>query len=353
MKALVHTADFNVHDLFYFRVSASKRKHLNIFTSKFSYFLCEKTAVPNQEQKPNIDIILGKFAPPQSGVVLTTKDSICGRDYIQIEDHYKILRWSLLWENIEDSRWTIRCQCNLSVGYEALITKVLRPLFSLRLALEQKSLLHCSALSQNGRAFTFNAFPGVGKTSLSLFLLRAERSLVSDENTLIDQNGHVYSFPLSIPVTSYNLNFLPQKLKLNLKDSLRLKFGDMVHFLSRGFLEKSLSLQPEKYFPIQDRTELDQVFIIGKSPGDFSIHEISTEKGVQMLHAINDYEMSLVNKYLTTYSLGNSSSRLLNKDLCIMDNLRQFLRDKKIFYINFNQADLKKSFAQMNAWLEG
>ena len=343
MKTL--TADFNVHNLFRFRVSASRKKHLDIFKEKFSYFLHD------QVPEPDIDIILGKFDPPQSDIVLTTKDSICGRDFIQIEDHYKILRWRMLWENLEEQKWLLRCFCNLSVGYEALITKVLRPLFSMKLALDNKSLLHCSALAHNGRASTFNAFPGVGKTSLSLYFLRADRRLLSDENTLIDQDGQVYSFPLSIPVTSYNLKFLHTNIKLSLKDTLRLKFGDMVHFLSRGFLEKSLPLQPGKYFSIPDKAALDKVFIIGKSPSDFSVREIGVEKGAHMLHAINDYELSLVNKYLTTYSLSNSSTRLLNKDLCIMDNLRHFLKGKKIYYVNFNQADLKKSFAEMNDWL--
>lgn len=66
-------------------------------------------------------------------------------------------------------------------------------------------MLHAAALAHAGRAALFPAPSGAGKTTLTIALLRAGFSFLSDDNPLLAAAGHrvaVYAFPDRLNVTS-------------------------------------------------------------------------------------------------------------------------------------------------------
>jgi len=341
-----YSVSFNVHNIFRFRVFASHRRFLASFEDKFAYFLSDDL------EDPDIDIFLGRFELEGKEIQLNIKDAVYGRNFIQFNEFYKILKWKIAFDHLESKKWDIYCYCNLGPGYETVITKIIRPLFSLKLALEGKSLLHGSAVAQDGEAFVLSAFPGVGKSSFSYFMQRDSSIFLADENILFGQTGTVYSFPLSMPTTTLNLNYFDTKIKLSPREYLHLKFGDLVQLFSRGFLEKSFPLHPEKYFRIQDQSPLGTLFIMGRSPGTMSIREIDPGMAARFLFLINDYELMTINKHLLPYFLINRESALQEKEEKMLNNYKNILRGKTAYYINLDQNDMQKSFEEIKEFIQ-
>ena len=337
-------ANFDIHRLFRFRVISSNKRAVEIFKSKFLFFYKEEM------DHSDLDIFLGDYKVKKK-VLSASKDSSSGDGFIDYRDYYKVVKWRIMLDNLEDKKWDLYCHSNYIVGYEALITKVIRPLFSLKLAMEGMSLIHASAIAFKDRAWVFSALPGVGKSSLSFFLSKDEKGFFSDENVLIDSKGEVFSFPLSIPYTTAMSRHLNFKIDLSLKELCEVRFGDLLLFLSRGFLERSFSLHPERCFKIQDRAPLDKLFILTKSPEDFSSREIGPGEGAEKLLQINSYEMVIIMKYLYPYFLVNPKSRLLDRESKMLNNFKAVLTGKKIFGVNLNQADFKDSLVQFEEFL--
>jgi len=337
-----YIAHFDVHGIFRFRVISTCKSHLAAFESKFAFFLKESI------EDPHIDIFVGAYGLDGRKVVLATKDSSVGEGFVDYHDHYKLLRWRIMLEGLEGHRWSIYCHCRRAIGYEALITKVIRPLFSLRLALLGHHFFHASGITQNEKAYLFSALPGVGKSNLCLSLMDDNRQFLSDENVLVDAKGTVFSFPLAIPVTGYNLSYLRKRPPLSFKEDCLLKRGEAIQFLSGGFLERSFSLQPSRCFPLAGPSKVGKVFIMTKSTDLFSAKHIPLAEAVERLFLIGDNERGIVNQYLNNYFFVNRRSVLRKVQVRIEETLTKILDVSEVFHINIQQGNLQESFSQID-----
>lgn len=340
-----HSANFNIHNLFRFRVSASKQSVVELFKDKFAFCYVD------QMEDPHIEVFLGKYDVNQSKASLVSKESMCGDDFVHFDDFYKIVKWKIMFKNLETDQWHIYCHSNLSVGYEAFITKILRPFLSLRMILMDLSLVHCSSVSLDSGVYAFAGFPGVGKSSMALYLLRHNTKFMSDENTLINKEGKVYNFPLSVPTMSRLLKRLDMKITLSPNEKMKLILGDLVELCTFGFLEKALPLQPLKHFRIQEEGQLKHFYVLTKSTKPFSVNPISAEECAHRLKEINNFELLRVHHYLKHYLFMNQKSRLNNSEIQMVENYLHFLNRCESYSINIDQTDIDGSFQKVSSHL--
>jgi len=336
-------ASFNVHDRFRFRVSAPRPADLRAFSAKFAAFGVDHV------DEPDVEVLLGPHDVGEGETTLVTKESRCGRGFVHYAETYKVVRWRVLLAGLEDRQWRVRCHCRPAVGYEAFITKVLRPLFALKLATQGSALLHASAVGVKGRACVFAAFPGVGKTSACFHLARKGAELLGDENTLVDPEGGVWSFPLSIPVTTAMLRRHGLRPELSLGERVRLRVGDLVGLLSWGFLEKSLGLAARRCFSVAERAEPWRVYVLARSPRPFAIERLAADECARRLVLIQQFELTRVATYLSNYLVANPASALADPAGVLRRSVEPVVARAETYGVNLDEARLGGSFERLAA----
>jgi hypothetical protein len=194
---------------------------------------------------------------------------------------------------------------------------------------------------------------GVGKTSVCFHLVRRGAEFLGDENTLVSGAGEVLSFPISVPVTTRTLRRVGLRPRLSVGQRLRLKLGDLVGFLSHGFLEKSLALQPEDHVTVAERARPAAVYILTRSPRPFAIEAVPAEQCARQLARINGFEQLRVGAYLDHYLVMNPDSALANAAARQDEALRALVADSHTFQVNLDGRDMAASLDALAAHVEG
>jgi len=78
------------------------------------------------------------------------------------------------------------------------------PMIQLALLRKGASLAHCSAIEKNGRAVIFPAWGGVGKTSIMSRFLDEGWRFISDDSSVICDDGSVFTHPLPMHIYKYH-----------------------------------------------------------------------------------------------------------------------------------------------------
>ena len=101
-----------------------------------------------------------------------------------------------------------------------LLYGIIEPVFLAWMALHHKTLLHCSTVVKNGKAFVFPAWIGVGKTSLLSYFMQAGWDYLCDDIAILADDGSLHHFPLPMHIYGYHkmacpdiFNRLTQKMK--------------------------------------------------------------------------------------------------------------------------------------------
>lgn len=98
--------------------------------------------------------------------------------------------------------------------YIDFVYGVMMPSLQLAMLKRNNSFLHSSAVydEEHSGAIVFGSWGGIGKTSLSAsLLLNDDRfSFISDDQTLISADGHVFATPLGVHLYPYNTRTFPE-----------------------------------------------------------------------------------------------------------------------------------------------
>ena len=160
---------------------------------------CEKTIKINEDAFlfPKLKLIV---CDGNVYVVVDEDKSRYGGDGYGLKDAIMDIVWK-----IYDRTYMSRLETLTYV----LINNVLEPLI-LYMFPDKVSLVHAAAFSYNGNGFLISGSGGVGKTTTSLEMIYNydEVKYLSDDISIIDDNGNINVYPRKMMIYPYNFEFL-------------------------------------------------------------------------------------------------------------------------------------------------
>jgi len=91
-----------------------------------------------------------------------------------------------------------------------LLEDIIEPLALIHFLKKGYTFLHASAVSNNGQALVFSAFPKTGKTNAALSLIKSGYDFLSNELIIVSDRGEVFSYPRPLALYPYNLEAFPE-----------------------------------------------------------------------------------------------------------------------------------------------
>ena len=168
---------------------------------------------------------------------------------------------------------------------------ILEPLLYYRLPYRGSTLVHGSVVSSDGSGLMFTGGGHIGKTALSLEMVRRGFSYLGDDLSILGVDGLAYPYPEPIRIQEQHLSLFP-----DLEATLSSRMGRGERFLFRRLVGTSpqiLELLPR--LPVTDvvrgaalggRCKLENVLLIRKgSKGEPSLQETDLESTVGAMAA--------------------------------------------------------------------
>ena len=290
--------NFNVHDLFKFKMEGTNKKILKHFSQDYSYFRTD------EEIESELDIILSDFIPDNKDCYIINHKYYIKENYIYCKDKYKIVNWKFCIKNL-NGKPTIYFKGGL---FSALFLRdyIIEPLIAFKLAQKGFLLIHASGVALNGKGFVFPACKGVGKTSTMLNLIDNGGIYLSNEPIIISNKGKVYSFPSHIHFYHYNLKGASKfSGSLKIKDKIELELKHLIYILSLKYGSFPLNINAEKVFEkIGDEYPLQSLILLTKTNrnGITILENIDKKELVERLILVNMFEMQYFSDILMAYS---------------------------------------------------
>lgn len=290
--------DFNIHNLFKFKIEGTNKKQLKHFCQDYSYF---KT---DEEIKSELDIMVSNFTPDNNNCYIIDQKYYTKENYLFCNDSYKVVKWSFCIRDIEDKP-TVYFNGGLFSGI-FLMDDIIEPLIGFKLAQKGYSLLHASSISIDDKGFIFVGGPGAGKTSIILNLIRDNNAFLSDEITILSNNGMIYNFPLPIRIYNHNLvNNLHFRKNITLSKIFKIKSKYLIYRLSLKYIKFPQHVEAEKLFDrIGEKSPIHSLVLLSKTTENKIklVQDINKEEFVKRLIFINKCQFRRFFEYLSAYS---------------------------------------------------
>jgi hypothetical protein len=171
-----------------------------------------------------------------------------------------------------------------------LLTCFVEPLLYYRLPDHGCSLVHAAGVS-NGRGIIFYGSSNVGKTSMILEMMNRDYEFFGDDLVVLDENGHLLSYPKTIKLEARHLMAYPafrHKIGVNMSLARRFLFNRFV----RNSAEKPFEMMfhhpaVSEIFDdakVGDSCTLDGVVYLRRGTStDYSLEELDIESCVKTL----------------------------------------------------------------------
>lgn len=290
--------NFNLHNLFKFKIEGTNKRLLRHFAQDYSYFRT------NEEIESELDIVVSDFTPSNNDCYIINQKYYIKENYLFCNDNYKVVKWSLCIKDIENKP-TVYFKGGL-FSEIFLRDYIIEPLIAFKLAQKGYSLVHASGVAFNKKGFVFPACKGVGKTSTMLNLIGDGGIYLSNEPIIISNAGMVYSFPSYIHFFHYNLKGNPQfSEKLKIKDKIELELKHLVYLLSLKYGSFSLNMDPKKLFKeMGGKYHLQSLILLTKTNknGVKILENIDKKELVERLITINKFELQYFSDCMMAYS---------------------------------------------------
>lgn len=259
----------------------------------------------------DLDVIIGSFKVDKDKL---EKTGSAYRNYntFYVEHRHKVSFWSILIEDLSESKTTILFDGDPFFSTELLLMLILEPLFVYKMSKKGGLVLHSSALSINDVGCLFTGDTGIGKTSILLKMLNGEdtKYYADDQTFIVDEK--IYSYPVPIGFRKHLVD--RNNVVVSAKNSLILSLHSLINH-ALGFysnLTQRINVDEIQFdsgiFVVPgDVTSLKKVFILKKTGGSPNIHRISgVDAYPLMLNANNKNEdkLELFYKFVSLYSDG-------------------------------------------------
>lgn len=302
------------------------KRYLNYLGREYSCFKTE------EQVDPDVEVIIAAPINPASKCYLVDNKYFVKDGYLYCRDRYKVARWTLAINDLEGK--TVVHFSGGFWGEHVLKEFVIDPLIGFKLATKGFSILHASAMAINGAGFIFAGGAGAGKTASILSLNVHDSIFLSDEITVLSNDGMVYSFPSPIRIYYYDLESMTPQHQMTPQQKLEVKIKHSICILSLGYAKLPLHINAEKLFEgIGGAYPLRCLVLLTKTSGeDIDVTEITDKKElVERLVRINEQQFPYWFKYVSAYSSVYPSSQVASYSQVTIDNLSQAL-DKVACY---------------------
>ncbi|HEY9245930.1 MAG TPA: hypothetical protein VIO11_03695 [Candidatus Methanoperedens sp.] len=289
--------NFNIHNLFKFKIEGTDKNQLDHFCRDYSYFRT------NEEIESELDIKLSDFIPDTRDCHIINHKYYIKNNYIYCSDRYKVVKWRFCIQDI-DTRPTVYFKGGM---FSETFSRdyIIEPLIALKMAQKGYSLMHASGVALNDKGFIFPACKGVGKTSTMLNLMEDGGTYLGNEPIIISNNGKVYSFPSYIHFYHYNLKGTSSFSKnLSAKDRIELELKHLLYLLSFKYGSFPLDIDHKKLFKkAGDEYPLQGLILLSKTNrNELNILEnIEKDALIERLITINKFEMQYFSDILMAY----------------------------------------------------
>ncbi len=292
--------NFNIHDLFKFKVEGTNRRILRHFTRDYSYFETD------EKIESELDIVVSDFAPSNNDCYIINQKYYIRENYLFCNDSYKIVKWSLCIKDIENKPIVYFKGGLFSEIF--LRDYIVEPLIGFKLAQKGYSLLHASSMVIDGKGFVFAGAPGVGKSAIILNLTRDNTAFLSDEVTLLSNNSMIYSFPSPVRIY-YNHNLIgnlhSHNKNMTLKDKFEIRLKYYIYILSLRYAKFPQYIRTGKLFDkIEKKIPLHSLVLLSKTTKNEInlVQDIDKKEFVKRLILVNKYQFRYFSKYISAYS---------------------------------------------------
>jgi len=313
--------NFNIHNLLYLKIEGVNKKYLNYLGREYSFFRTE------DEVALDIEVIVADNIYPDSNCRLVDNKYFVKDGYLYCRDRYKVARWSLSIDDLE-GKTVVHFKGGIW-GEHVLKDFIIEPLIGFKLATKGFCIMHASAMAINDGGFIFAGGPGAGKTASILNLSTSNNLFLSDEITLLSNDGVVYSFPSPIRIYSHNLKSVAIRYQeMTPQQELEAKIKHFVYVLSLGYAKFPLYINAEKLFGrIGGVYPLRCLILLTRTEGiNMEVTEIANKKElVERLVLINEQQFPYWFKYVSAYSSVYPSSQVASYSQAVRDNLSEAL----------------------------
>jgi hypothetical protein len=211
--------NYNIHNLFKFKVVSSNKGFLSYIDREFSFFKTKNV------KNPDLIIFINNFKPDVKNTSIVNHKYFIKKNFLFCEDSYKVVKWKVQIDGIEEKETAVNFYGNF-FSKSFLVSYIIEPLMRFKLEKKGYTFIHSSAISNGEESVLFFACKGVGKTSTILNLIDKGFLYMSDDFTIISNKGIVYSYPTTIHIFGYNIKqcpFLYKKLPFRNKININLK----------------------------------------------------------------------------------------------------------------------------------
>lgn len=331
--------NFNVHNLLCFTIEGMNNKYLNYLGREYAYFATDEVINPDIRF-----VITGSINPDGDGHLVDNKYFV--KDgHLYCRDRYKVVRWSLSMDDLEG-----RTVVHFSGGFwgeHILKDFIIEPLLGFKLATRSFSILHASAMAINDVGFIFAGGPESGKTASILSLNTHNNVFLSDEITILSNDGVIYSFPLPIRIYHHNLKGMTSiSHELTPQQKLEARIKHYVYILSLGYAKFPISIRTDELFKrIGEAYPLRCLILFTRMVGkNLDVTEIGNKKElVERLALITKQQFPYWFKYVTAYSSVYPSSQVASYSKLMREHLSKALEKVACYEI---KAPLKFSESQ-------
>lgn len=294
-------AFYNIHDLVLVKVSGPANRFFAV-DKEYAHY---RVAAPGAGREPDIVFDMHPFAPPRfAGARTVHKKFQLGDGTIYAADRYKVAFWKVLIEGLGEKQTRVRFAGNR--WSMIIVVKIfLETLIRLRFGLMGKPMIHSSCLTDGEQGFVLAASPSTGKTTTMLNWLAAGHPFVSDEHTILDDDG-VWGYVTPFRFHAHNLKMNPLLRDLPAAAKRQIRLRTFLLRLTRGYADVTYNIGIDRALPalpVIARAPLTALFVITRAAvAAPAVVDDDRERILTKLQTINYFEFREFNDYLRAFA---------------------------------------------------
>jgi hypothetical protein len=262
------------------------------------------------------------------------------KDWVYYEQLMRGMKLKVLLRDVlgEGKSTEIRANRIFHVTYAQWIRLLSIVWNTIRLKLLQRgqALVHSACLSNSGTGVLLAAYSNTGKTLTALLSTRKrEWEFLSDDTTLLDAKSRAYCFPTDFTVESLRRAGIymevPRRKKVKVLFNRTLGH---IPLLSVHLFPEQVLFDAQEIFQSAIKTSTDVSLVVFLQSGPEGCYQISHERALMKLQAINLTEFGYCPEILLAYSYFNPSLNLQKMDQIELKIASNVLRKADCYVLN-------------------
>ena len=337
---------YQIHDLLLIRLSGPAGQFAKV-DKEYAYY---RTPTAPAGRPVDIDFDLHPFSPP-SLVEAQTVDKKYRVDdrTLFAADRYKVAFWKTALDGLDQRETRVRFAGN-RWSMVIVVKLFLEPLIRLKVTLSGKAMVHSSCLTDGTRGFVLAASPSTGKTTTLLNWLSAGHPFVSDEYTILDDDG-AWGYVTPFRFHAHNLTMNP--ILANIPDSAKrqIRLRTALLKVSGGDADVTYNIGVREALPqvaISDRAPWTSLMVITRA--DAPAPRVRTDRRdevIRKLQVINHFELRQFAQYMNAWTYVHPPSVIARYFDIERENLARVLASRPCYEVNVPTNYTRQTYDQL------